>query len=121
MKENQNDEGEKAEAVPVPVTADNLSNGITTTATTKIVEIMKTINHASTIITICKALEFMTVFSTEMTGIISGFDAKMTKMTHSVIKLELNNTRYYQASIGQPCYQSRRTANNDTGPSYVSY
>ena len=78
---------------------------------------------ASTIImgniTFCKALEFMTVFSTEMTEIISGFDAKMTRITQSVIKLELNNTRYYQASIGQPCYQSCETANNDTGPSYV--
>ena len=62
----------------------------------------------------------MTVFSTEMTEIISGFDAKMTRMTQSVIKLKLNNTRYYQASIGQPCYQSCETANNDTGPLYVS-
>ena len=80
---------------------------------------------ASTIImgniTFCKALKFMTVFSTEMTEIISGFDAKMTKMTQSVIKLKLNNTRYYQASIGQPCYQSCETASNDTGMPYVSH
>ena len=46
------------------------------------------------VITFCKALEFMTVFSTEMTEIRPGFDAKMTKITQSVIKLKLNNTRF---------------------------
>ena len=44
----------------------------------------------------------MTVFSTEMTEIISGFDAKMTKITQSVIKLKLNNTDITRHQSGNP-------------------
>ena len=44
----------------------------------------------------------MTVFSTEMTEIISGFDAKMTKITQSVIKLKLNNTDITRNQSGSP-------------------